>query len=446
MTTHEPDSSLPTTPGFWGLPRAYWTIWAIVLVNRMATFVQPFLILFLVGDKGLTAATAGLIATGLGVGAIASSVLGGWLGDRVSRRTAIVIGFLSGAASLVALALAPTLEAVWVAALAVGLSSDLARPAMSALVVDVVPPERRVRAFSMSFWAVNVGFTLATVAGGLLSRWGFTWLFLIDAASTLAAAALVWRLPRGPRVRRVPREDGVDVLARGTGRGGTGRRGNGRRGNERRGNERRGSDRDGIVWRVLRDPLALTLVAANTAYAAVYQQVYSTLPLAMGGHGLDAAAYGLIIAANGVVIVALQPLAGRYLERFRPERVFVVGLTVYALGFGATAWAHDAASYLVTVLIWSTGEVGCAAVVGALFAALAPPEKRAAYMALFSLTFSAGMAVGPVVGTTILTTAGAPALWWGCATLIGVMATGLVIVQRRPAAIEAPQPNVVPCR
>ena len=78
---------------------------------------------------------------------------------------------------------------------------------------------------------------------------------------------------------------------------------------------------------MVRDPRAVTLVLAATAYATVYQQAYSTLPLVMGRDGLSAAAYGAIVAVNGVVIVlmAVGPALGTWVLSRLGEPVLWLG-------------------------------------------------------------------------------------------------------------------------
>ena len=60
------------------------------------------------------------------------------------------------------------------------------------MMTDIVPPEDRVRAFSLNYWAINLGFAIAPVLGGLLASSGYLTLFLVDAGTTLVFAVLVF--------------------------------------------------------------------------------------------------------------------------------------------------------------------------------------------------------------------------------------------------------------
>ncbi len=50
-----------------------------------------------------------------------------------------------------------------------GLLTDLYRPAVSAAIADLVPPEERPRAYGYLYWAINLGFAIAAVVAGLIA-------------------------------------------------------------------------------------------------------------------------------------------------------------------------------------------------------------------------------------------------------------------------------------
>ncbi|MFD9488457.1 MFS transporter [Streptomyces sp. NPDC059991] len=53
-------------------------------------------------------------------------------------------------------------------AFAVGFFFDAPRPAIAALITDLVPPALRGRAFGRLYWAMNLGAAIAEAAGSLL--------------------------------------------------------------------------------------------------------------------------------------------------------------------------------------------------------------------------------------------------------------------------------------
>ena len=73
-----------------GLPSGFWWLWSSTLVNRLGTFVYPFLTLYLTATRGYSPATAGLVVSSYGIGSMAGSLLGGELSDRVGRRATLI--------------------------------------------------------------------------------------------------------------------------------------------------------------------------------------------------------------------------------------------------------------------------------------------------------------------------------------------------------------------
>jgi MFS family permease len=126
------------------LPRAYWIVWIGTLVNRLGGFVVSFLALYLTRRRGLSIPEAGAIVSLFGLGSMTAGPLGGVLADRIGRRATMLIGLFGGSASMLALGFAVRPSAIAVSALLLGLISDLYRPAVMAMVADLVPVGKRL--------------------------------------------------------------------------------------------------------------------------------------------------------------------------------------------------------------------------------------------------------------------------------------------------------------
>ncbi|MCO5967022.1 MDR family MFS transporter [Actinoallomurus soli] len=369
-----------------GLPRGFWALWTGSFVNRLGTMVEPFLAFYLTGVRGLSAGATGLVLALFGLGSIISQVVGGVLADRVGRRATLTGGMLATAAAMLALGYTTATPVLIVLVFVLGLTIDAFRPASQALLADLVGPAERTRAFGLLFWAINLGFAVAMVLGGTLSRAGFSWLFWIDAATSVMCGVLVWRAVPETRGRRAEREPG------------------------------------GLVD-VLRDRVAVASVLVVLCYGIVYMQSYSTLPLAMRHAGLPPSAYGFAMALNGIGIVVVQPLIGAWLGRRDHSRVLAAGTAVVGAGFGLTAFASSGWAFAATVLVWTLGEVLFAAVSTAIIADLAPAHLRGRYSGLYGTAFAAASLLGPPLGGGLLGLAPwSP--WLACAVLCGVAACG----------------------
>src|SRR5207244_8760202 len=122
----------------------------------------------------------------------------------ISMVVALVLG-ATGVGRL-SVARAPALLAAF--AFLSAAAGDMYRPAMSAAVADVVPPADRNRAYGLVYWAVNLALSVGLFLGGLVAERSITALFLADAGSSIAAAAIILL-----RVRETRTTDLVHVAA-----------------------------------------------------------------------------------------------------------------------------------------------------------------------------------------------------------------------------------------
>ncbi|MFD9657962.1 MFS transporter [Streptomyces mirabilis] len=176
---------------FTGLPASFWWLWTATLINRLAALVGTFPAIYLTQGQGYSASFAGLVVSLYGGGAAAASVIGGALTDRIGRRPTVLVAQLATGVSIVALGLAEQQLLIAVLAFVVGVASFASRPAMAAMIADLMPKENRGKAYSLNFWAANIGFGVSAAAG-LLAEHGYLLIFAGESIATLICAALVF--------------------------------------------------------------------------------------------------------------------------------------------------------------------------------------------------------------------------------------------------------------
>jgi MFS family permease len=386
------------------LPAAYWTLWVGTLVNRLGGFVVPFLALYLTQTRGIRVDQAGAIVSLHGLGSMTAGPLGGVLADRVGRRATMLAGLFGGGAAMMCLGFAEHPAAIAANAFVLGLVSDLYRPAVSAMVADLVRPEKRLVAFGHLYWAINLGFSIAPVLAGLLASRSYLWLFAGDAVTTWIYGLIIWRrIPETRPAKAAPREG-----------------------------------EPGGLSVVLSDGVFMSFVALNFLLGLVFQQHATTLPIDMARHSIAPSTYGVVIALNGVVIIVVQPLATRALARFRRSRVLAAAALLMGFGFGMYAIPGGPPWYAAGVVIWTLGEVATAPSASSIVADLAPPSLRGRYQGVFMMSWGLAMFVGPSAGATLLARRDGATLWTACFVLGALVAAGnLIIADARRRRLEA---------
>jgi MFS family permease len=411
-----------------GLPRQFWYLWANILINRIGSFVVLLMALYLTQVRGLSATFAGLVIGLWGAGSAVGTLLGGVLADRWGRKRTMLTGLYGGAAVLLLLGLARGGATIAVTIMVLGMVGESARPAASAMMVDIVGERDRLRAFSLQYWAINVGFSVAALTAGLVAGISFTLVFALDAATTVAAATLVALRVHEP-TRRSVRPAAHRVAGTGTAETGA----------------------PAGFRTVLTDRVFLGFVGLNLLVALVFMQHISMLPITMVRDGLSARTFGSVIALNGVLIVVGQLFVPRLLRLVPRSWALASAALVMGIGFGLTAFAHTAWFYAVTVLVWTIGEMLNAPSSSASLAELSPADLRGRYQGVFGVSWSIASFLAPILGGAVLEHLGRTVLWMGVFGL-GVLIAGLNLLAapsraRRAAVVAArgespPQPAV----
>lgn len=201
------ESSPRLRDSYHAMPRTAWILFAGTFVHRLASFVFPFLALYLT-RRGLSVTEAGLAITGYGIGGVLAQVSGGLLTDRIGRRNAIALSMITSAALVLLLLQARSLPAVLTIVIVYSFFAELHRPAAGALIADLVPPEHRVAAYAFNRLLFNIAFAIGLALGGLLAERSFTPLFIADAATSASFGIIsLLALPHGTRTRKEEERD-----------------------------------------------------------------------------------------------------------------------------------------------------------------------------------------------------------------------------------------------
>jgi MFS family permease len=389
-----------------GFPRSFWYLWAGTLINRIGNFTLLYLEMYLVARYHVSASYAGLVIGLSGAGMAMGSLAGGVLADRWGRRPTMLTASLACAGATIALGSTVNTVAIPILATTYGLFNGLARPAFSAMLVDVLGDRARVRGFNLNYWAINLGFAGAAIIAGLLANAPRMTLFSLDAASTAISAIWIFL-----RVRETSPTHLGAIKAAGGG-----------------------------LRHVLTDRTFLIFVALNFGVWTIISTV-GLMPITMLDRGLSPSAYGSVIAVNGVLIVAGQLFVPKLIRGRSRTTVLAVSALLVGTGFGAVAFAPTVLLLSLTVVIWTLGEMATSPTNSSLVAELSVPTMRGRYQGVSGLSYSAAAFVAPIIGGAVIDRFGNTALWLGAFGLGAVVALGQIASgparERRVVALKA---------
>jgi predicted MFS family arabinose efflux permease len=388
----------PWVEAYSGLSPQVWWIALATFVNRSGSMVLPFLMLWLVRERGTASDHAGALVSLYGLGAIGSGLLGGVLVDRLGPKRVAVGSLAAGGLGFFALGTLRHPTAIGIGLLVQGFVYEMLRPATSAALAAHARPETRTRAMAASRLAVNLGGGCGLMLGGWLAVHDYAWIFRVDGATSLAAALCVG-LALESDVRKVAR--GAALAA----------------------------------WRGLLAPIADPRFACfallTLLVALVFFQVLGTWSLYLSQQGgLAESTIGWVLAVNNVQVVALEMLIVHKLERRPPLYVAACGALVTGAGFGLLAFGAGLPLALASLVVFTMGEMLTVPFLAGWVARWGDEARRGAAFGLFHLSFSTACMLAPAAGTALYDNVSPAAPWWACAVVGSVAAAGLAGLAR----------------
>ena len=381
-------------------PRTFWMLVAGTFVNRTGMVVLPFLPLYLTVERGFSIPQATAAVSLYGAGAFAGGFVGGWMSDHVGRRAVLLLSLGGGALLIASLPFVPGFVPVLLATFGFGLVGEMYRPAVTAAVADIVEEERRAEAYAIVYWAINLGVAFGPALGGWLAARSYLGLFVLDGATMLAYAAVVWLA--------IP-ETRPDADARPS--------------------DASSSPAPVRLGAAFRDRTLVAVAAVTLVVGLGFTQLFSALPLVMAADGLSELDFGLVVTVNGGLIVLLGLPVAAWAGRRMLTWTLPASVALIALGLALTAPSDTFRLYALAAVVWTLGEMAFLPVVPTIVSRLAPVHLRGSYQGLYHAGWGLAKAIGPFLGGLVLAGAGATTLWLGTAGLAALGALGLAALQ-----------------
>ena len=377
------------------LPRSVQLLQLGGLMNAFGNgLVIPFLLIYLHNERGIGLGVAGLVlATNAAVSLVAGPI-GGALVDRVGGKAMLTtaLGFLT--LGFLGYAFVQSPWQGFLASAVTGIGNGLFWPAQSTLLAGLTTRAQRSATFAMQRVVMNLGIGLGGVAGGFIASESFQALFVLDAFTFVAYAAVLTVFVHDP-ARREPR-----------------------------------AERAGSYRTVFRHKVFMALMVANSLYIGAGIAQLEILPAyAKNEAGVTERGIGWLFFINTIVIVLLQLPTTRLAEGRRRVPLLTllgaVSAAAWLLVPVSGLWLTGAAAFAllaVAVSVFALGECLHGAVQPALVVDLADPRLIGRYMAISALSWQVGFMVGPAVGGALLATA-PNGLWLVMASVL--LLTGL---------------------
>ena len=345
----------------------------------------------LTADFGLTAGTAAIVPVLTQAGNALGVLFLAPLGDRLERKSLILVTIAALVAALIGAAVSPDFVWLAVASFAVGLFATVGQQIVP-LAVHLAPPDKQGRALGTVTGGILIGILLARTVSGIVSDlWGWPYVFWLAAVvMSIVGAALARWLPRAMPTTNL----GYLRLL-------------------------------GSLWTLVRKHSVLRrVVSVQFLIFAAFISFWSNLALLMAEpqYELGGTAVGLL-ALVGVVGAIAAPIAGGLSDRRGPAVVVSMGAGLVILAFLIFGLWQGSIIGLVTGIVIMDLAVQSSQVANQSRVYALDPNARSRLNTIFMATMLAGGAVGAGIGGA------AYAEWgWSGTCALGVISATLALL------------------
>lgn len=174
---------------------------------------------------------------------------------------------------------------------------------------------------------------------------------------------------------------------------------------------------------VFKNKKFIFFLLATIPVQIVFFQHIGAMPLFIVNElGFSTSTFGLLIAVNTILIILIEVPLNDAMSNWSNLKALSLGALLYGIGFGMMAIMADLTPLIISIAVWTFGEMIFLPSASVYVAEISPAKQRGEYMGYYQMTFSFAFMIGPWLGAQILEHIGSFSLWTGCLALGAISA------------------------
>lgn len=351
------------------MPRVFWLLIIGMVVNVTGnSFLWPLHTIYLHDYLGKSLSVAGIVLMLNSAASVIGNLSGGYLFDKIGGYRSIMLGIFVTLIALVGLNFWHGWPHYCIFLIIIGFGSGIAHPSMYALAGSVWKEGGR-RAFNAMYVAANVGVAIGSALGGIVASLSFNYIFIANLALYVVfflIAFFGYRNLNGPVIHSIKAIQKSEIKEE--------------------------SKRHFIALLILSTGFMLSWIAYvqwQTTIATYTQQINISLEQ-----------YSLLWTINGLLIVLLQPVLGKFIKIFAQnlKTQIVIGLVIFIISFMVASISTVFTGFVAAMTIMTLGEMLVWPAIPTIADQLAPKGKEGFYQGIINSAATGGRMIGPILG------------------------------------------------
>ena len=378
--------------GFRSFPKNFWTVISMEFFERGSYYgIMSVLSVYLVlstheGGLGFSKESVGVIKSVITPLLYLLPIISGAIGDRYGYRKVLFFAFFTMSAGYLLTGLSTTYATVFCSLLLVALGAGFFKPMIAGTIARVTDDSNSTLGFGVYYWSINLGaFLFPLILVPYLKSISWNYIFFMAAIGTgwlIFLNLFVYREPKRDKVTKSLGKVLKEMLS------------------------------------VLGDYRFILMIVIYSGFWIMYFQVYDSV-LWYLTEKVDMTPFNKVInaflglfvanpdwkydaehvtAMNAGTIILLQLLVSSIVRKTKVLPTMIVGISLGSIGMGMLAIAPNAWIFLISMLVFTLGEMIAHPKFISYVWLIAPPDKKAVYQGYSFLYGVIGSGVGGVLG------------------------------------------------
>ncbi len=364
-----------------GLSLHTWYLSVVMLINRSGTMVLPFMTIYCTQALHFSLTQAGFVMGLFGFGAIAGAYIGGRITDKFGFYPQQVAALLLGGIMFIVTGYLRSFTSLCIGTFILSVCNESFRPANATAVVHYSSPDKVTRSFSLNRLAINLGWAVGGASGGFIASVNYNLLFWVDGCTNIVAALLLLKLL--PYVKS--------------------------------GSNHSDTKETTIQQPAYKDKVYLVFIALTILLGYCFFHIFTILPVFYKTQWLlNEQFIGILLALNGVIIVAIEMILVYSLEGTKPLTTFIrTGVLLIGIAYAVlNVLPPGAWTAVFSIIVITLGEIFAMPFMNSFWISRTTQANRGQYAAMYAIAWSIAQIMAPILGSELAADKGYSMVWW----------------------------------